>query len=165
VTGAAARKRSDELLELVGLGERRDNKPYDLSGGEQQRVAIAVALANRPAVILADEPTGELDNQTAADILNVLKRLNKELAVTVLVVTHDPTIAQAADRVVAIRDGRTSSESVRVERSADDVAHEEYLVVDAAGRLQLPAEYMRTLGINGRARVYLDGDRIILERG
>ena len=90
VTGAAARKRADELLDMVGLGERKHNKPYDLSGGEQQRVAIAVALANRPKVILADEPTGELDNQTAADILGVLKTLNKELAVTTVVVTHDP---------------------------------------------------------------------------
>jgi ABC-type lipoprotein export system ATPase subunit len=164
VTGAAARKRSDELLEMVGLAARRHNKPYDLSGGEQQRVAIAVALANRPRVILADEPTGELDNQTAAEILGVLQELHKQLTLTIVVVTHDPTIARAADRVVAIRDGRTASESVRVERSADQVEHHEYLVVDPAGRLQLPADYVRALGLAGRARVRLEGDRIILER-
>jgi ABC-type lipoprotein export system ATPase subunit len=165
VTGAAARKRSDELLEMVGLAARRHNKPYDLSGGEQQRAAIAVALANRPRVILADEPTGELDNQTAAEILGVLQELNKQLKVTIVVVTHDPTIARAADRVVAIRDGRTASESVRVERSEDQVEHHEYLVVDPAGRLQLPADYVRALGLAGRARVRLEGDLIILERG
>ena len=165
VTGGAARKRSDELLELVGLKERRQNKPNELSGGEQQRVAIAVALANHPKVILADEPTGELDSQTASDILGVLKQLNRELKVTTVVVTHDPTIAQAADRVVAIRDGRTATESVRVEHSNDDVEHEEYLVVDPTGRLQLPFDYVKALGINGRARVHLEGDRIILQRG
>jgi len=165
VTGAVARKRSDELLEMVGLAARRHNKPYDLSGGEQQRAAIAVALANRPRVILADEPTGELDNQTAAEILGVLQELNQQLKVTIVVVTHDPTIARAADRVVAIRDGRTASESVRVERSEDQVEHHEYLVVDPAGRLQLPADYVRALGLAGRARVRLEGDLIILERG
>ena len=169
--GAAARRRADELLELVGLAERRGNKPAELSGGEQQRVAIAVALANRPAVLLADEPTGELDNATAAEILGVLRRLNKELAVTIVVVTHDHTIARAADRVVAIRDGRTAAESVRIERvgsgdgDGDGATHEEYLVVDAAGRLQLPAEYVRALGITNRVRVSREGERIILERG
>lgn len=165
VTGRAARARSDELLEMVGLADRRTHKPHDLSGGEQQRVAIAVALANRPKVILADEPTGELDTQTAAEILNVLKRLNKELRVTTLVVTHDPAIARAADRVVAIRDGRIAAESVRVDSADAHAHHDEYLVVDAAGRLQLPADYVRALGIRGRVRVHLDGERIILERG
>ncbi len=165
VTGAAARKRSDELLSLVGLGDRRNHRPTDLSGGEQQRVAIAVALANQPAVILADEPTGELDSVTAREILAVLRRLNDELGVTIVVVTHDATIAQAAERVIAIRDGRTASESVRIGHSEEDAVHEEYLVVDAAGRVQLPAEYVRALGLGGRARVRLEGERIILERG
>ncbi|HZS90495.1 MAG TPA: ABC transporter ATP-binding protein [Chloroflexota bacterium] len=170
ISGRAARQRSDEVLAMVGLSERRHHKPADLSGGEQQRVAIAVALANRPRILLADEPTGELDNQTAADILNVLRELNEALKVTVVVVTHDAAIARSANRVVAIRDGRIATESLRAPvdqaRPADDEAtHVDYLVVDAAGRLQLPAEYVRALGINGRVRAHQDGQRIILERG
>ncbi len=124
ISGRAARQRSDEVLAMVGLSERRHHKPADLSGGEQQRVAIAVALANRPRILLADEPTGELDNQTAADILNVLRELNEALKVTVVVVTHDAAIARSANRVVAIRDGRIATESLRAPvdqaRPADD---------------------------------------------
>jgi len=97
--------------------------------------------------------------------LRVLKTLNKELGVTIVVVTHDATIAQAADRVVAIRDGRLATESVRVEQTDTAAAHDEYLVVDPLGRLQLPTEYMRALGIAGRARARLEDGRIILERG
>ena len=141
--GRAARVRAAELLTLVGLGDRQRHKPADLSGGEQQRVAIATALANHPRIILADEPTGELDSKTAADILRVLQEAQRQLGVTVIVVTHDHAVGAVADRMVAIRDGRTSSERLRVEPQAAggpgaaDTARE-YAVVDGAGRLQIP---------------------------
>ena len=108
-----------ELLGLVGLGERLDHRPDRLSGGEQQRVAIAVALANEPAVILADEPTGELDSTTSAEVFALLRRVNAELGTTIVIVTHDPLVAEHVERTVAIRDGRTSSETVRRTEQGD----------------------------------------------
>ena len=163
-----ARRRAIELLEMVALGDRVHHTPADLSGGEQQRVAIAIALANRPRVLLADEPTGELDSQTAREILGVLKMAQEQDGVTVVVVTHDQAVADVADRTVAIRDGRTSAERLRVERSPAggepaDVTHHEYVVVDRAGRLQIPQEYLRALGIDDRAVLRLEQDRIVLE--
>lgn len=116
VSGARRLRRSRELLKLVGLGGMAQKYPEQLSGGEQQRAAIAVALANEPSLLLADEPTGELDSQTAHEVLALLRRLNQELALTIILVTHDPAIAAAADRTIAIRDGRTSTETVRREQ-------------------------------------------------
>ncbi len=113
---STARRRASELLELVGLRDRLCHHPADLSGGEQQRVAIAIALANRPRVLLADEPTGELDSATAREILGLLKLAREQTGVTAVVVTHDQAVADAADRTVAIRDGRASAEW-RVERA------------------------------------------------
>ena len=97
--------RVKELIEVVGLGNRMDHKPVELSGGEQQRVAIAAALANDPTMILADEPTGELDTATAKIIVDYLREVNEELGKTIIMVTHDPTAARAADRILNIRDG------------------------------------------------------------
>ena len=173
-TGRAARGRAAELLQAVGLGDRLRHKPAALSGGEQQRVAIAVALANNPRVLLADEPTGELDTRTAREILGALKLVRDSFGTTVVVVTHDASVAEVADRTVAIRDGRTSSERIRVEPAATadgdgdgdgdgDVTHREYAVVDRAGRLQIPRDYLRALGIEDRAVVRLDGGRIVVE--
>src|SRR5260221_11324559 len=104
------RRRAQEVLELVGLGSRMHHKPSKLSGGEQQRGALAVALANNPELLLADEPTGELDSVTAGEVLRLLRTLNRELGLTTIVVTHDHVVAEAMDRSVAIRDGRTSTE-------------------------------------------------------
>ena len=123
---------------MVGLSHRLHNKPTDLSGGEQQRVAIAIALANSPRVLLADEPTGELDNRTAQEILAVFKTAQQQLGVTIVVVTHDSAVADVADRTVAIRDGRHSAERIRVERapSADgvpDVTHHDYVWLTERG--------------------------------
>jgi putative ABC transport system ATP-binding protein len=153
-----ARARARELLQMVGLGHRMDVKPDRLSGGEQQRVAIAVALANDPPLLLADEPTGELDSQTAAEVFAVLRGLNQELGVTIVVVTHDPAIANQIDRVVAIRDGRISTESFRrVAFQGRDayVYHDEYAVVDRTGRLQIPKEYLERLDVTERAKLRL----------
>ena len=98
-------KRVKELLEIVGLTERAHHKPEELSGGEQQRVAIAAAMANDPPVLLADEPTGELDTANAKIVVNYLVKVNKELGKTIVMVTHDPSVARAADRILRIEDG------------------------------------------------------------
>jgi ABC-type lipoprotein export system ATPase subunit len=158
-----ARARSRMLLEAVGLSHRFDSKPDRLSGGEQQRVAIGVALANDPPLLLADEPTGELDSQTAAEIFGVMRSLNQEFGVTVVIVTHDPAIAGQVDRLVSIRDGKISTESFRrIAFKGRDafVYHEEYAVVDRSGRLQIPREYLERLGIQERASVRLDDGRV-----
>ncbi|MGI8549760.1 MAG: ABC transporter ATP-binding protein [Dehalococcoidia bacterium] len=161
--GAEARQRAAELLTRVGLPDRMRHRPEQLSGGEQQRVSICVALANNPPLLLADEPTGELDSQGADSVYGVLQTLNRDLGVTIVIVTHDPTIADRVDRIVAIRDGRISTESFRRVTAGTPrarVDHDEYAVVDAAGRLQLPKEYMERLAIRERAKVSLDGDHL-----
>jgi ABC-type lipoprotein export system ATPase subunit len=153
-----ARARAKELLTMVGLAHRMDVKPDRLSGGEQQRVAIAVALANDPPLLLADEPTGELDSQTASEVFAVMRALNQELGVTIVVVTHDPAIANQIDRVVAIRDGRISTESFRrvaFQGREAYVYHDEYAVVDRTGRLQIPKEYLERLDVTERAKLRL----------
>jgi ABC-type lipoprotein export system ATPase subunit len=158
------RARSTELLELIGLAERADNRPDALSGGEQQRVAIAVALANEPAVILADEPTGELDTVTAREVFDLLRDVNHGLGVTILVVTHDPLVADQVSRTIAIRDGRTSTETLRrrarTEAGDHHVIAEEYAVLDRVGRLQLPRALVEALGLHRRVRLVLEPDHI-----
>jgi len=104
--GVARKARTKELLDLVGLAQRARHRPDELSGGEQQRIAIAVALANDPPLLLADEPTGELDTKTGQEILNLFQRLNRDLKKTIVVVTHDARVAGIASRVLDIRDGK-----------------------------------------------------------
>jgi ABC-type lipoprotein export system ATPase subunit len=172
LTSTSARERqsrAEELLNLVGLGHRLEHTPEKLSGGEQQRVAIAVALANKPPLLLADEPTGELDDATAAEILDLFGTVNQELGTTILIVTHDPDIAYKVGRVVLIRDGKMSTEIrrkltyQRVSSEADTVqALEEFILVDGSGRIQIPREYLETLKISGRARVSLEDGRVTL---
>jgi len=99
-------RRAEDLLELVGLGKKKDRKPNELSGGEQQRVAIARALANGPSILLCDEPTGNLDTKSGRVVMDIIKRLNVEEGVTVVLVTHNPSLSDYADRVIRIRDGR-----------------------------------------------------------
>lgn len=158
------RLKAINLLEQVGLAERADHKPGELSGGEQQRVAIATALANSPRVLFADEPTGELDTSTSSEIFEVLKTVNEENGVTIVVVTHDPLVAEHVNRTVAIRDGRTSSEVLRRTEISAEGEHttiaEEFAVLDRVGRLQLPHEYVDALELERRVRLTLDPDHI-----
>ena len=163
-TGRHRRERARELLRTVGLAEREDHRPDRLSGGEQQRVAIAIALANRPRVLFADEPTGELDTRTSHEIFDVLRAVNHDFGVTVVVVTHDPLVSGQVNRTVAIRDGRTASETLRRRELGDDGDHrvisEEFAVLDRAGRLQLPREHVEALELERRVRLQLQPDHI-----
>jgi ABC-type lipoprotein export system ATPase subunit/antitoxin component of MazEF toxin-antitoxin module len=159
---------ANELLDAVNLGNRKHHRLSQMSGGEQQRVAIAIALANRPPLLLADEPTGAVDTATASTIYGIFRRLNKEYGTTVVIVSHDPAIAFRVDRVVAIRDGRTSTETVRREIAegetpTDDQSHEEFVVMDAAGRIQIPRDYVEKLGLGRRVRVELDNGQLVVK--
>ena len=170
------RDRAKELLEIVGLSHRWRNKLSQLSGGEQQRVAIAIAIANKPQILLADEPTGSVDSKTADLIMGIFRDVNRQLGQTVIIVTHDSSISRKVDRIVAIRDGRTSSEFLRRRSYIDEMKHlntyseqereqhVELAVVDAAGRLQIPKDYLEKIGIRGRnrLRVELDGNKVVL---
>lgn len=162
--GYASREFAGELLDVVGLGDRMNHKPAQLSGGEQQRVAIAVALANGPSVLLADEPTGELDTATSGEIFNLFQNIQKELDVTIVVVTHDPEVSDKVQRTVSIRDGRVSSETLRFEDLDSDeigaLRAEEFAVLDRAGRLQIPSEFIDALQLERRVRLKLDPDRV-----
>ena len=153
-----------ELLDRVGLADRYAHRPDQLSGGEQQRVAIATALANGPRVVFADEPTGELDTETAAEVVSVLREVNRADGVTIVVVTHDQELAAQTDRTVLIRDGRTSTETVRRSTTDHDgserIVAEEFAVLDRAGRLQLPPDYIDALELQRRVRLTLEPDRV-----
>ena len=153
------RQRAAELLDALQMSDKSRRYPAELSGGEQQRVAIAVALANNPPLLLADEPTGELDTNMAEDVFRMLQRINRQFGVTVIIVTHYAGIARWVDRVVRIRDGRIGSESyLEASYRGDEGREEEYLVVDRAGRLQLPREYVERLALDGLARAGLADD-------
>jgi ABC-type lipoprotein export system ATPase subunit len=167
LNGVGRRKREEratELLARVGLSERSDHRPERLSGGEQQRVAIAVALANEPAALFADEPTGELDSVTAGEVFNLMRSVNEELGVTIVVVTHDPLVNEQVSRTIAIRDGRTSTETLRRRSVSQTGSHhvisEEYAVLDRVGRLQLPRAHVEALGLEQRVRLELEPDHI-----
>lgn len=156
-----SRERATMLLDLVGLSSKKNNRLSTMSGGEQQRIAIAIALANEPRVLLADEPTGSVDSQTAMYIYEVFKRLNQELKQTIIVVTHDVSLSKHVQRVAAIRDGKISSEKILREdfeqrlKEAGQVAdwhyeeetQEEYAIMDRSGRVQLPREMLDQLGL------------------
>jgi putative ABC transport system ATP-binding protein len=158
------RRRIAELLDAVGAGDLEHRRPPELSGGQQQRVAIAVALANSPRVLLADEPTGELDRAASVDVLSTLETVNRDLGVTTLIVTHDPTVSEHVRRTVQIRDGRTSTEVLRSTKTDEDGREhhsaKEYAVLDRVGRLQLPKEFVNDLGLRDRVRLEREPDHI-----
>ena len=184
------RQRAAHLLETLGLSHRSHHLPVQLSGGEQQRTAIAVALANQPRLLLADEPTGEVDSVTATDIYAALRKINQMYAMSILIVSHDPHLSQYTDRVVAIRDGKTSTETVRTETVrtetvraerraaiempkqpasslASEGAHkppefEELVVLDSAGRLQIPRDFLEALNIGDRVQLELRDGSIVV---
>ncbi|WTT40459.1 ABC transporter ATP-binding protein [Kitasatospora sp. NBC_00085] len=153
-----------ELLEAMDLGDLAHRRPAEMSGGQQQRVAIAVAMANNPPVLLADEPTGELDSETGAGIFEAFRTVNRELGATVVIVTHDPMVAGEVRRTVAIRDGRTSSEVLRRtvtdEHGEESVNEREYVMLDRTGRVQLPVKFLEALGMEHRVAVDLGADHI-----
>ncbi|WP_282696746.1 ABC transporter ATP-binding protein [Streptomyces sp. CC208A] len=157
-------ERVGELLAMLDIAHLADRRPHQLSGGQQQRVAIAVALANGPSVLLADEPTGELDSVTAEQVFAAFRRANEELGTTIVIVTHDQAVATEVRRTVAIRDGRTSSEVLRRtevdEAGRESLVAREYAMLDRAGRLQLPADYTKALGMEHRVALELEQDHI-----
>lgn len=170
------RRRAEELLELVGLSDRKHHNLSEMSGGEQQRVAIAVSLVNRPKLLLADEPTGEVDEANSKMIYQILKNLNTELNLTTIVVSHDPGLARYVDRVIAIRDGKIATETVRsangnrvapngedaTEDAEDEHVFTELTVLDSAGRLQIPKEYREHFQIRRRVQLELMDDGIMI---
>ena len=158
-------QRTLELLDAVGLADRRDHTLSQMSGGEQQRVAIAVALINDPPLLLADEPTGELDSATAQTIYAAFRELSRRYGLTTIMVSHDPGIARQVDRVVAVRDGKLASESVRSDSPSsnpDETELIEMAVLDSAGRVQLPREYLSAHGMRRRVRLELMEEGIMV---
>jgi energy-coupling factor transport system ATP-binding protein len=151
--------RADELLERVGLADRRDAHPRELSGGEQQRIAVCAALAHRPRLFIADEPTGELDAANARAVYELIAELARDAGATTLLVSHDPESAAVADRIVRVRDGRVSDEAAVAEGG------EETIVVGRGGWLRLSEELLRRTGIRTRASARLHEEGIVLSAG
>lgn len=170
------KQRALELLSLVGLEHRAGSKLNQLSGGEQQRVAIAIALANDPKLLLADEPTGAVDRKTADVILDMFRKLNEELGLTIVIVTHDKELAKKVNRVVSIRDGKTSSERImkndyleKIENMdinwKEEETQDEFAVLDRAGRLQIPSELLKEMGMSGnKVKLGVVDGKIIIEK-
>ena len=154
-TPAERHRRADELLERVGLADKRGAHPAELSGGEQQRVAVAASLAHRPKLFLADEPTGELDAESAQLVYDTIGELIRAEACTAVIVSHDPESASIADRIVRIRDGRVSEES-------GGTLRDESIVVGRGGWLRLPEELLRRSGIRTHASARLEGREIVV---
>ena len=170
------RQRALELLDMVNMSHRKNSRLSALSGGEQQRIAIAIALANHPRLLLADEPTGAVDQKTSSAILDMLRAINRESGLTIVIVTHDQLLAKKVSRVIAIRDGKIASERIMKERYLDRLSdisalteveevQDEYAVLDKAGRLQLPADMLKKLGVAGnRVRMELKDGEIIIRK-
>ena len=161
---AESRQRATFLLEAMGISRLGLNYPGELSGGEAERLAVAIAMSNEPQILLADEPTAELDRATADSLLLDLRQLLHESRSAAVMVTHDKSVERHADRVVQIRDGRTSTQTRWLEQAGKVVA-DELLIMDRAGRIQLPRAYVERLGARGLIRAHLEGDEIRLRRG
>ena len=169
------KEKATMLLEMVGLSSKKHSKMNMMSGGEQQRVAIAIALANSPKLLLADEPTGSVDVRTANYIFDVFTELNKN-GQTILIVTHDVALSKKVKRVIAIRDGKISSERVLKEAYADRLqesnidwraenTQDEYVILDRAGRLQIPADLLAGLELkDNKVSIGLHDGKIIISR-
>jgi putative ABC transport system ATP-binding protein len=168
--GRSLDERAKSLLDMVGLQDRYHHKPQQLSGGEQQRVAIAVALANEPKLLLADEPTGDLDSATSEQIYALFQRLNHEFGLTIIIVSHDPQIAQHVGRVAVIRDGKMATETVRrgrdlsaaISSASHHEAFEELIVLDSVGRLQIPKEIREQLSLRNRVQMEVTDEGLLI---
>jgi len=173
----AKRERTLELLDLVGMSHRKNNKLHQLSGGEQQRIAIAIALANNPKLLLADEPTGSVDRKTADYILDMFRSINRETGVTIVIVTHDVDLSKKMPRVVSIRDGKISSERTLKEQYVVDLSNQkldwqnqdetqdEFAIVDRAGRIQIPREILDTLSLDeNKVKMHFKDGQIIITK-
>lgn len=170
------KERALRLLELVGMSHKKQSRLNQLSGGEQQRIAIAIALSNNPKLLLADEPTGSVDRKTADYLLDIFRRLNAELGLTVIIVTHDNNLSKKVNRVVSLQDGKTSSERIMktdyIDKLRDltvnwqeEETQEEYAVLDKSGRIQIPHELLNALDIEGnRVKLELKDKQIIIEK-
>lgn len=162
-------RRTADILDLLGIGDCRDALVPQMSGGQQQRASVGVAIANNPKVLLADEPTGELDDQSATEVFAALRTANSQTGATILIVTHDSAVSEHVRRTIAIRDGRISTEVLRRTQIGDDGAEshiaEQYAALDRAGRLQLPADYVEALGMRDRVRLDLEADHISIWPG
>ena len=169
------KERALELLDMVGLAHKKSNKLSQLSGGEQQRVAIAIAVANSPKLLLADEPTGSVDSKTSEYILDVFRHMNREWGQTIILVTHDVLLSKKVQRVAAIRDGKISSERILKEThvdvldgaaaSWDEDTQDEFAVIDRAGRVQIPREFLDTMNLEeNKVRMSIHDGRITLEK-
>ncbi len=174
-TAAERRAKAEKLLEEVGLADKADSYPYQMSGGEQQRVAIAVSLVKDPEILLADEPTGAVDSRTSDRIQALFRKINEERGITVIIVTHDISLANKVNRVVMISDGKVSTEKIIKEQYrkqideigeeggfADDT-HEEFTVLDKAGRLKLTDEIRKEAGIDGnKVKIVVENGKIVI---
>ncbi len=172
------KERALELLELVGMSHKKDSRLSQLSGGEQQRIAIAIALANNPKLLLADEPTGSVDRKTANYILDVFRKLNQEMGLTIVIVTHDVDLSKKVQRVVSIRDGKTSSERILKtsfeealrnnhlsDWSEEEDTQEEYVILDRAGRVQIPRELLNQMGIeNNKVKMDIVDGKVVISK-
>lgn len=163
------RERARKLLQMVNMQQHADKFPAQLSGGEQQRIAIATALANNPQILLADEPTGAVDSRTAGEIMALFRHLNETLNLTVLIVTHDMALADSVSRVVMISDGKVSTEKLKRKTAAagfgEETAesHEEFAVMDRANRLQLKEEFLDAAGIqSNKVKVEVNDGKIVI---
>ncbi len=171
------REKAMELLKMTGIEHRADSYPGQLSGGEQQRVAIAVALANDPKILLADEPTGAVDSKTSDMIQDLFRKLNEELKLTIIIVTHDISLANKVSRVIMVSDGKISTEKIMKDiyrKKLDDLttenlaemdSHEEYSVLDKARRVQLSEDALKEAGIDShKVRIKVEDGRIIISK-
>jgi ABC-type lipoprotein export system ATPase subunit len=171
------RRKAMELLEMTGIDHKANSYPAQMSGGEQQRVAIAIALANDPKILLADEPTGAVDSKTSNMLQDLFRKLNEDLGLTIVIVTHDISLANKVGRVVMISDGKISTEKIMKqdyrqrmhELSSDsfssEESHEEYTVLDKAGRLQLSEDMLLSAGIDtNKVKVEVVNGKVVISK-
>lgn len=162
------RERAKMLLEEVGMLAHADKFPLQLSGGEQQRAAIAVALANNPKILLADEPTGAVDSKTSGQIFRLFRKLNQNLGITILIVTHDIGLADKVNRVIMISDGKISTEKIRKDiactwNDSEKNTQEEYVILDRARRLQLSEEVLEQAGIStNKVSIAVEDGKVVI---